>query len=72
MKLPVGKDQSQYATGAADADLYVIEARAVGSQDWYSFSLVPAPASENAADVKRLNASDCTTVYRSVLVKAAA
>lgn len=49
-------------------DRYVIDARAVGSDAWYPFSIVPITADQARATVNRLNAGDTTTVYRAQLV----
>ena len=49
-------------------DRYVIEARAIGSATWYSFSVTPVTADQANTTVNRLNAGDTSTVYRAHLV----
>ena len=49
-------------------DRYVIDARAVGSDAWYPFSIAPITADQARATVNSLNAGDTTTVYRAHLV----
>lgn len=56
-----------YRTATFD-DRYVIDARAVGSDAWYPFSIAPITADQARATVNRLNAGDATTVYRAHLV----
>ena len=53
---------------ATPGDLYVIDARAAGSDTWYPFSIAPISADQATATVNSLNAGDTSTVYRAHLV----
>lgn len=55
-------------TDLTHKDRYVIEARAIGSDTWYSFSVTPITADQANRTVNRLNAGDASTVYRAHLV----
>lgn len=48
--------------------LYKIEARAIGTADWYQFGMTVLSA-ERAIDTLANLASDDTTVYRAVPLK---